>query len=84
MKTGKQFICHLQMISRFFSFRNQLNILFHFRTKCAVKVLGFFFFFFNVVLNRKIFVFLFSVKMWEVVSGNVFSALSYFSSIVWV
>lgn len=45
MKTGKQFICHLQMISRFFSFRNQLNILFHFRTKCVVKVLGFFFFY---------------------------------------
>lgn len=69
------------MISRFFRFRNQLNILFHFRTKCAVKVLGFFFF--TVGLNRKIFVFLFSVKMWEVVSGNVFSILSYISSIVW-
>lgn len=80
MKTVKQFICHLRMISRFFSFRNQLNILFHFRTKCAVKVLGGFF---TVGLNRKIFVFLFSVKMWEVVSGNVFSILSYISSIVW-
>lgn len=41
------------------------------------------FFFFTVGLNRKIFVFLFSVKMWEVVSGNVFSILSYISSIVW-
>ena len=49
-----------------------------------LKCWGFFFFFFTVGLNRKIFVFLFSVKMWEVVSGNVFSALSYFSSIVWV
>ena len=42
-----------------------------------VKVLGFFFF--TVGLNRKFFAFLFSVKLWEVVSGNVFSVLSYFS-----